>query len=349
MAMGPEASSPQPEEAFSMRRLVLPAAIALLTAACSAGTPLATEPPVSQPPATQAPATEAPATTSTTQPAEVDDGFPVIVTTVLGEVEIPTRPERIVSLSASATETLFAIGAGPQVVAADSFSYFPEEAPALDDLLAFEPNVESIATEFDPDLVVLAFDPGTVVEAFAALGVPVLVQGAPTNFDEAYAQWEQLGAATGNLAEAVALVNQTQDAINEAVASVGDAAAEVTFYHELDPTMYSVTSSTFLGAVYDRFGMTNIADDADPDGWGYPQLSPEYLVDTSPEVIFFTGCCGDTVETISSRPGWETITAVANGDVFEVDQDMASRWGPRIGELAQAIAEALAAVIGANA
>lgn len=333
-----------------MKRLILPAAFALLAAACSAGTPAATVPPVSQPPATQSPATEAPDTTTTsTQPAEVDDGFPVVIATAFGEVEIPTRPERIVSLSASATETLFAIGAGSQVVAADSFSYFPEEAPALENLLAFEPNVEAIATEFDPDLVILAFDPGTVVEAFAALGVPVLVQGAPTTFDDAYAQWEQLGAATGNLAEAVALVNHTQDVINEAAGSIGDAAADITFYHELDPTLYSVTSSTFLGAVYDRFGMTNIADDADPDGWGYPQLSPEYLVDTSPEVIFFTGCCGDTTETIAARPGWETITAVANGNVFEVDQDMASRWGPRIGDLAEAIAAALAAVIGVNA
>lgn len=333
-----------------MKRLFLPAVVALLSAACSAGTPAATQPPVTQPPTTQAPASEAPATTTaSTQPTEADDGFPVVVATAGGEVEIPVRPERIVSLSASATETLFAIGAGPQVVAADSFSYFPEEAPALEGLLAFEPNVEAIVTEFDPDLVVLAFDPGAVVEAFTTLGVPVLVQGAPTTFDDAYAQWEQLGAATGNLAEAVALVNHTQDVINDAVGSVGDAAADVTFYHELDPALYSVTSSTFLGAVYDRFGMDNIADDADPDGWGYPQLSPEYLVDTSPEVIFFTGCCGDTVESISARPGWETITAVVDGSVFEVDQDIASRWGPRIGDLTEVIAEALTAVIGVDA
>ncbi len=282
-------------------------------------------------------------------PTLPDDGFPVVVASGTGTVEIPARPGRIVSLSASATETLFAIGAGSQVVATDSFSYFPAEAPTQEDLVAFEPNVEAIVTTFQPDLVVLAFDPGTVAEAFTVLGVPVIIQDAATDFDAAYAQWEQLGAATGHLAEAVALVNRTQDLINVAVAAVGDAGQGLTFYHELDPALYSVTSATFLGAVYERFGLTNVADDADTDGWGYPQLSPEYLLDRSPALIFFTNCCRDTVESISARPGWETIAAVRDGRVFELDDDIASRWGPRIADLAAAIAASVTAAVGADA
>ena len=89
--------------------------------------------------------------------------------------------------------------------------------------------------------------------------------------------------------------------------------------------------------------MTNIADAADPDGWGYPQLSPEYLIDQGPELIFFTSCCVDDVESISARPGWATIEAVKNGHVFELDDDHASRWGPRIADLAAAISDALLA------
>lgn len=304
-----------------MHRLTLLLAALLLFTACSPATP-----------------------SSTAVAPDPAQDYPVVITTGAGEVTIATRPQRIVSLSASATETLFAIGAGDQVVATDSFSTHPAAAPTQDDLLAFAPNVEAIVTTYAPDLVILAFDPGDVVAAFGALGIPVIVHPTAGSFTDAYAQWEQLGAATGHLADAVALVNEVQDAINEAVASVDGAGEGITFYHELDATLYTVTSTTFVGEMYDRFGMTNIADPADPDGWGYPQLSPEYVIDTSPQAIFHTNCCGDSLSSMAARPGWGTIAAVRSGHVFELDDDIASRWGPRMADFAWAVAAALTSI-----
>lgn len=331
-------------------------AVALVTAACSAGTPEATMPPPPTSPASTT--TTAGAETTTTLPMEttttaaaVDDGFPVTVAADNGFVTIDRRPERIVSLSASGTEILFAIGAGSQVAVTDSFSYYPPEAPTNPDLMAFEPNVEAIVADYDPDLVVMFFDPGEVEAAFSALGVPVLVQLAPATIDGIYPQIVQLGAATGNLGGATDLVATMQADIAEIVTEAGPDAAGVTYYHELDDTLFTVTSATFVGDVYGRLGMVNVADPADEDGtaFGFPQLSAEFLLDADPDLIFLadTICCGQSAETVAERPGWDALTAVPAG-VVELDDDVASRPGPRIVEFLRAVAEAVTALVAAG-
>jgi hypothetical protein len=107
----------------------------------------------------------------------------------------------------------------------------------------------------------------------------------------------------------------------------------LTYYHELGSdgggSFYSVTSSTFIGEVFGAFGLENIADPADDDGFGYPVLSVEFIIEADPDLIFYTNCCGDTPETIAARPGWDSIAAVETGAMYELDDDLASRWGPR--------------------
>ena len=113
------------------------------------------------------------------------------------------------SLSPTHTETLFAIGAGHQVIAVDDQSNYPAEADAvMTDLSGYQPNVEAIAG-YEPDLVVTSGD-DTLTEQLEALGLTVWVGPSATTFDEAYAQIEQLGAATGHVAEAAELVGQMQ-------------------------------------------------------------------------------------------------------------------------------------------
>ena len=249
-------------------------------------------------------------------------------------------PTRIVSLSPTATEMLFAIGAGDQVVAVDSFSNFPEEAPVTD-LSGFEPNVEAIAG-FEPDLVVSSFP----IEGLDAIGVENLVLGAAVSFDDVYAQIEQAGAVTGHIAEAAALVAQMQTDIDAVLASLPERETPLTYYHELDNTLYSVTSSTFIGEVYSLLGLENAADAADPDGeaFGYPQLNEEYLVTADPDIIFLadTICCGQNAETVAARPGWDQLSAVQNGNIVELNDDIVSRWGPRLVEFIQVAGEAVA-------
>lgn len=276
------------------------------------------------------------------EPPEAAGGsFPVTVDAANGPVEIPERPERIVSLSATATEMLFAIGAGPQVAAADATSNYPPEAPTTD-LSAYEPNVEAIAG-YDPDLVVISDDINDLVASLAALEIPVLAQPAAVTLDDTYEQIAELGQATGLPAEAAEVAEGIRADLREIVASVPSFAEPPTYYHELDPNFFTATSETFIGEVYSLLGLENIADPADEDGSGYPQLSAEFIVKADPDLIFLadTECCGESEETIAERPGWGRITAVQNGSVVELDDDVASRWGPRVVELLGAAASAV--------
>ena len=255
-------------------------------------------------------------------------------------------PARIVSISTVATEMLFAIGAGDQVVAVDSLSTFPADAPVTD-LSGFEPNIEAILG-FQPDLVIISYDPGDVVAGLEAAGVESLLQGASMTIADTYSQILALGEITAHAAEATALVEDMKAEMADLAASVIQRDEPLSYYHELDDTLYTVTSATFIGEVYALAGLVNAADPADADGtsWGYPQLSAEYLLDADPDIIFLadTKCCGQTAATIADRPGWETLTAVSTGRIVELDDDVASRWGPRIVDFLRAIVVAVNSV-----
>ena len=222
------------------------------------------------------------------------------------------------------------------------FSTSPPEAAEKEQVDAFELNVEAVAA-IEPDLVILAFDPGDAVAGFEALDIPVLLFDAPTDLDGAYSQWEVLGAATGRIAEAASLVAETSTAIDRSVAEVPAPEHPVTYFYELDPTLYTATSGTFIGSLFTRFGMENIADPADPDGTGFPQLSPEAVIDADPDMIYLadTQCCQQDPAAVEARPGWDTLGAVERGDIVELPDDVASRWGPSVVELAETIAASL--------
>jgi iron complex transport system substrate-binding protein len=263
--------------------------------------------------------------------AEEPEGvrYPLTVETPGGSLTIPERPERIVSLSPTATENLFAIGAGEQVVAVDDQSNYPEDAPTTD-LSGYEPNVEAIAS-YEPDLVVYATEPGDLGSSLEGLGISALLQPAASDMRDVYGQIEQLGLVTDHVEEAEAVTFE----MREDVSAIGVAAATLgrglSFYHELDDTYYSVTSDTFIGHMYEIFGLENIADEAKGAAGGYPQLSAEYIIEADPDLIFLadTKCCGQTRATVAARPGWDRIEAVEQGNVIALDDDVASRWGPR--------------------
>ena len=302
--------------------LTVLAVVALVVAACSSDT--ASDP-----------------TTTTTEAASQ---FPVTIEADNGPVTIDTKPQRIVSMSATSTEVLFAIGAGNAVVAVDSQSDYPPEAPTTD-LSAFQPNVEAIAT-YDPDLVFISYDPGDLVAGLEAIGITVIVHGTAFSLDAAFSQWEQTGAATGHLAESVALVAHTMSRLDAAAALMAGATADLSYYYELDDTYYTATSGSFIGQVLAPTGLVNIADEApDPDGFGFPQLSNEYIVDADPDLILLadTKCCGQDAATVAARPGWDSMSAIAGG-VVELDDDVASRWGPRIADLLEDIVAAVLAL-----
>ncbi len=327
-----------------MRRTSVLIALLLALAACNSGEGGGTT--TSGPTDTSIPATTTSAPAETTTTASV--GFPVVVSAPNGEVTIEKRPERIVSLSATATEILFAIGAGDQVVAADDTSNYPEQVPTTD-LSAYEPNIEAIAG-YEPDLVVVSDDLGDVIAGLTAIDVTVIQQPVAQTLDDSYAQIEQLGAATGHIAEAVEVIGDMQIGIDAALAS-NEAPVGATFYHELDNFFFSVTSSTFVGSIYTLAGLENIADAAEGADTGYPQLSAEYIIDSDPDLIFLadTKCCGESAETVAGRPGWDQLTAVSSDSVVPLDDDIASRWGPRVVDFLEVIVESVNALEPADA
>jgi cobalamin transport system substrate-binding protein len=276
-------------------------------------------------------------------PAGQGAAFPVTLDTPAGKLVIDQQPKRIVSLSPTATEMLFAIGAGGQVVATDSNSNYPEEAPRSE-LSAYQPNLEAIAG-YRPDLVVYSDDPGELAAGLARLSIPALVQPAATRLDDTYAQLEQLGRATGHVAEAGRVAATIRSEI-EKIAAASRPERPLTYYHELDKNLYTATSRTFIGQLYGQLGLENIADAADKEGSGYPQLSAEYVVKADPDLIFLadTKCCGQSARTVAARDGWGGLTAVRTGAVVELDDDVASRWGPRVVEFLRTVAAKVEAV-----
>ena len=252
-------------------------------------------------------------------------------------------PERVVSLSPTHTEIMFAIGAGDLLVAVDEFSNHPAEALELpNELSGFEPNVEAIAA-FEPDLVLIGGDFTGLGDQLAELDIESWDGPAAVTVSDTYAQIEQLGAATGHVAEAAELVTSMQARIDEIVAAAAQPEVPLTYYHELDPTYFSADSSTFIGELYSLLGLVNIADADESESFGFPQLNAEVIIAANPDLIFLadTKCCAETAETVGARPGWDAIAAVQNGNVVEMDDDIASRWGPRIVDYLEAVSAAV--------
>jgi iron complex transport system substrate-binding protein len=269
--------------------------------------------------------------------------FPVTLKFADGTFTITKSPTSIVSLSPTATEMLYAIGAGSQVKAVDEYSDFPTTAPKTT-LNGYQPNVEAIA-KYNPDLVVAAVDPAGFLAQMKALKIPVLYEPTAGNLSTAYAQYAPLGEATGHASQAQREVALIKTKIAHIIATTHRATTGASYYYEVDPTYYSATSSTFVGQLFALLGLKSIADSAKgvAASGGYPQLSSEFILKANPSYIFLadTVCCKANATTVSKRPGWSAMSAVKNHHIVPLNDDIASRWGPRIVILLQDVANAL--------
>jgi iron complex transport system substrate-binding protein len=259
---------------------------------------------------------------------------------------IAKKPTKIISLSPSATEILYAVGAGSQILAVDNLSNYPANAP-VSEISAFEPSVEAILAK-KPDLVLLSIDSTKAPQirnALVKLGIPVLMEKAPATLKDVYAENTLLARVTDRQAGAVKLNASMAKSINEILAKAKKS-SKIRIFHELDDTYYSVTSNTFIGKVYKDFGAVNIADAAaGADNSGYPQLSAEYLLKSDPQVIFLADAqYGVTADSVSKRAGWSQISAVKNKKIVELPADIPSRWGPRLVDFYKLIGASLAKV-----
>jgi len=274
-------------------------------------------------------------------------GFPVTVTTTGGTVHLTSRPDAIVSLSPTVTEMLYAIGAGSQVKAVDSDSDYPKQAP-ITKLSAYSPNAEAIAT-YKPDLVIISNDMDGITAKLKALSIPVLDLPAAATVSDVYAEFTELGAATGHVAQAKAEDATLKSKISKIVSAEPAHSKPLTYYYELSTNpYYSVTSSTFIGSLLSLLGMKSIADAAKgaAAAGGYPTISAEYILKANPDFIILSDTGqdgGQTAATVSKRPGWSVLSAVKDKHVIVLNADIASRWGPRIVNLLQTVETQVAA------
>ena len=266
--------------------------------------------------------------------------FPITIHAANGDVVIKARPTRIVSLSPTATEDLFAVGAGAQVIAVDDQSNYPKRAPRTK-LSGFTPNVEAIAS-YKPDLVVVSNDPAASSPRSRSCGITVLLEPAATNVAQAYAQIRAARTRDRPRAGATKLV-RLDAAVADArsIRSVPKKSRHLKVYHELEPDYYSATSTTFIGRVYRLLGLRNIADAADKTQLRLPAALGRVhrRAEPRPVVLADTICCGQSLgDGEGAARAGAGSPPCANGGVVAIDDDVASRWGPRIVDFVRAVA-----------
>lgn len=248
----------------------------------------------------------------------------------------PADVGRIVSLSPTHTETLFALGLGEFVVAVDGRSDFPAEAAAVrrDDLSADDADL-SVLLSFDPDVVIVGEDPTDAASRIRSEGIVVFEGPPPLSLAEAYEQMRGVAAVVGHPESADALIADMQTSIDRIVSSLPP--GERTYFHEIDPSLFTITPGSFVDSVYGELDLVSIVSAGPAD---VVQVSNEEVFAADPDVLMLADveCCAVTVETVAARPGWSTLSAVRDGAVVELQEYMVQRWGPRIVDLVEAAA-----------
>jgi iron complex transport system substrate-binding protein len=265
--------------------------------------------------------------------------FPLTITDDSGQqVVIAKLPERIVSISPSNTEILFAIGLGPKVVGVDQFSDFPAEAKQKTQLGSYiKPDIEQIVAA-KPDLV-LATDVHVkeVAPVLREHKLTVVVID-PKNLDQVLDRLILVGRITGQTEQATALARDLQQRVTKITSAVVGAPAPRVFV-EISPQFHSPGANTFVDDLIRRAGGQNIAADA-PTQW--PQLSQEVIVQKNPDVIILSHDVeGTNPEKVKGRPGWGQISAVTQGRIVAIDPDLTNRPGPRLVDGLEAVARVL--------
>lgn len=290
--------------------------------------------------------TPAPATATLAPSTAVPADFPVTLTDDLGrKVTVLALPQRIVSLAPSNTETLFAVGAGDQVVGVTEYCNYPPEAQTREIVGGFSAKTISVekVVSLEPDLV---FSVGElqrpVINALDQIGVPVFALD-PGNFQEVYESIEIVGQLTGHeteAAEVVADMKARMTAVTEKIRAIPEDERPTVFYEVWHEPLMTAGPATFIGQLIELAGGENIFADVNEE---YPQVSAETVIQRAPDVILGPDSHGEelTAEKIKKRPGWEDIDAVQEGRIYLVDGDIVSRSGPRLVDALETIARDL--------
>lgn len=310
---------------------------AILLAACGS-------PAVEEKPETDAPDTSQEENAEGEGDESVEEAYPITLTDAVGnEVTLETAPENIVSMMPSNTEILFELGLGEEVVGVSDYDDYPEEAQEKEQIGGQEFNVEAIIG-LDPDIVFgheSAFGIGE--EGYKQIedaGIPVFVVKNAGSFEETYDTIETIGQLTDKRLEAEQIIADMKVEVEDTLAKVEEVEEERTVFVETSPApdIYTPGQGTFVQGMLDMLGAKNIADDG--DDWFV--MDPEEIVNRNPDVIIVMYDYIDTaVEDVYARDGFDTITAIKEEQVIQVDENLTSRTGPRLAEGLKEFAKAI--------
>ncbi|MFE6166534.1 ABC transporter substrate-binding protein [Viridibacillus arvi] len=270
-------------------------------------------------------------------------GYPLTETDALGnDVKFTEAPKSIITLVPSNTEILFALGLEKEITAVSDNDDYPEAATKKEKIGGMEFDAEKIIS-LNPD-VVFAHETllGTSEAGLQQLrdaGLKVFVVKNAGNFDETYKTIEQIGHITGKADEAKKITANMKAKVKEVQVKVKDVKQKSAFVETSDePDIYTAGKDTFMQEMFDLANIKNIT--ADQTGWF--KIDAEEIVKRNPDTIIVKyDYVKDIVEKVKKRQGFDSITAVKNDAVVQVDANLTSRTGPRLAEGLEVIAKAV--------
>lgn len=264
------------------------------------------------------------------------------------EFNVPKEVNTIISTAPSNTEVLVALGLADKLVAVDKYSAdvegVSEDIPKID---FRNPDAEAIIA-LNPDIVIASGhnkvgdeDPFALIKE---AGIPVAYIPSSYSIDGIYGDIEFIANLTGTEKEGEELINSMKEDV-ESIKAIGDTITDKkSVYFEIGAGsgLYTFGNETFLNEMIETIGATNIF--GDESSW--ITVTPEAVIDANPDVILAnspgTNEAGLTaVEDIVSREGWDTVTAVKNGDVYQIDKNSSSRGSQNIIKALKEMAKAV--------
>ncbi|MFB0918054.1 MAG: ABC transporter substrate-binding protein [Clostridiaceae bacterium] len=276
--------------------------------------------------------TNAATTTAATTTAKVEDKgtvYPITIKSASGtEVEIKAEPKKIVSLSPTFTEVIYALGKGDKLVGRTDFCDYPSQVSSVASVGSMSnPSIEKIV-EMNPDIVITSFLKEETVKKIEAAGAKVVSISSGDSLEGSFKNMKEIGKILNANKEAEEIVKNINTQISEVTGKLKDVKPVKTYYvagfgKNGD---YTAGNGTFINEMIKAAGGENVAIDA--EGWSY---TSEKLVEKDPTMIFM-GSMAKMADEFKTTEPYKNLTAVKNNQVFEVDDNLIAREGPRLGE-----------------
>lgn len=244
------------------------------------------------------------------------------------EIIIEKEPQKVISVAPNITETIFAVGAGTKLIGRTEYCDYPEEAKKVQSIGTLtDPNIEKI-TEMKPDIVIASthFKP-EVEKKLTDLGIKVAVIYSEESFDGVYKNIEDIGIILNSQQQADKVVSDMKTKVDMVQSKVKGLNAPSLYYVvAYGKSQYTAGKDTFIGKIIEMAGAKNAADDV--KGWSY---SLEKLVEKNPDILVCSKF-NNSKKGIQSENGYKDLRAVKEGKLYEIDNNLLDRQGPRLAD-----------------